>query len=60
MGFSSTPSSSNITIVRLIGFPTEDAWGKYIDEEHVNSLEDPIKFATDSVTEALGLDRVAT
>ncbi|KAI1429350.1 hypothetical protein F5Y12DRAFT_482473 [Xylaria sp. FL1777] len=39
-----------------IGFPTEDALRKHMDEEHIKPAEDPLKFATDSLAEVLGLD----
>ncbi|KAI0914365.1 hypothetical protein F4823DRAFT_351341 [Ustulina deusta] len=40
----------------IIGFPTEDALRKHMDEEHNKPAEDPIKFATDGLAEVLGLD----
>jgi hypothetical protein len=39
-----------------IGFPTEDARHKHINEEHIKPAEDPLKFAEDSLAEALNLD----
>ncbi|KAI0429186.1 hypothetical protein F5Y09DRAFT_264741 [Xylaria sp. FL1042] len=41
---------------RSIGFPTEDALRKHIEEDHIKPEEDPFKFATDSLAEVLGLD----
>ncbi|KAI0971143.1 hypothetical protein F4678DRAFT_479508 [Xylaria arbuscula] len=41
---------------RNIGFPTEDALRKHMDEEHIKPAEDPMKFAVDGLAEVLGLD----
>ncbi|KAI0537340.1 hypothetical protein GGR58DRAFT_351787 [Xylaria digitata] len=41
---------------RSIGFPTEEALRKHTDEEHKKPAEDPVKFASDGLAEALGLD----
>ncbi|KAI1353171.1 hypothetical protein F5Y01DRAFT_69958 [Xylaria sp. FL0043] len=39
-----------------IGFPTEDALRRHVDEEHTKPAEDPMKFAADNLAEMLGMD----
>lgn len=41
---------------RTVGFPTEDALRKHMDEEHIKPAEDPIKFVKEGLAEVLGLD----
>ncbi|KAI1117091.1 hypothetical protein F5Y14DRAFT_17262 [Nemania sp. NC0429] len=41
---------------RSIGFPTEEALHKHIEEDHTKPTGDPIKFAADGLAEAMGLD----
>lgn len=39
-----------------VGFFTEEAKRAHYEEEHAKPYEDPLKFATDNLAEALGLD----
>ncbi|KAI8634638.1 hypothetical protein F5Y19DRAFT_485646 [Xylariaceae sp. FL1651] len=39
-----------------IDFGTEEARRKHVEEEHTKPAEDPMKFVSDSLAEALGLD----
>ena len=39
-----------------IGFVTEEAKRAHYEEEHTKPYEDPLRFATDNLAEALGLD----
>ncbi|KAI1134915.1 hypothetical protein F5Y05DRAFT_196435 [Hypoxylon sp. FL0543] len=39
-----------------IGFATQEAQQHHIEEEHVKPRQDPLKFATESLATALGLD----
>ncbi|TGJ86142.1 hypothetical protein E0Z10_g2669 [Xylaria hypoxylon] len=41
---------------RSIGFSTEEALRKHMDEEHIRPTKDPMKFVADGLAEALGLD----
>ncbi|KAI1816783.1 hypothetical protein GGS20DRAFT_159798 [Poronia punctata] len=39
-----------------IGFPNENAQRKHMEDEHMKPAEDPMKFASENLAEALGLD----
>ncbi|KAI0390816.1 hypothetical protein F5Y17DRAFT_40734 [Xylariaceae sp. FL0594] len=39
-----------------IGFPDEMAQRKHMEDEHTKPAEDPLKYATEALAEALGLD----
>lgn len=39
-----------------IGFQTEEARQRHLDEEHIKPREDPMKFVSDNLAAALGLD----
>lgn len=40
----------------IVGFPTEDALRKHKDEDHTKPTENPMKFTSEALAEALGLD----